>query len=109
MAATIIENIVAQVRTNAIIEDGVDTDELNMLVASAIDECEKFQHLEPGYYSQDGAVMSASTRLGIVLRATSDYESRTGGDGGFFGGSGSADQTRERVESLWRLDRDWKV
>ena len=100
-----------------LILDGNDEDAyLTGLITAAIAYAEAYQHLPDQYYTTtpDGQAtpneMSPRTVQAVVMLVTQWYESRTGGTGGFFADSASAaSQSYDAVNTLLRLDRDWRL
>jgi hypothetical protein len=77
-------------------------------IAAAISYAESYQHLSEGYYSNNE--MPHTTEQAVIMLASYFYESRDGGTGGFFADSALAGrQAQDTINSLLRLDRDWKV
>ena len=66
------------------------------------------QHVGSGFYLSHE--MGETTKQGVVMLASHFYESRDGGTAGFFAQSPAAsDQAMRAIDSLLRLDREWKV
>lgn len=100
--------LLEMVKKNLILEQDEDDELLQSFIDSAVDYAEKYQHRVKGFYAVHP--MSATTRQGVVLLACFYYESRDGSTGGFFNDStNAAQQIKNTVDFLLRLDRDWKV
>ena len=101
-------DLLPQVKSNLVITFDDDDSLLVSLIAAAISYAEGYQHVGAGYYGTHP--MAETTRQGIVMLASHFYESRDGSSGGFFASSTAAsEQAMATVNSLLRLDRDWKV
>lgn len=101
-------SLLDKVKLNLILEHNEDDELLGMYIAAAITYAESFQHLDSGYYGDHE--MSATTEQGVILLASHLYESRDGGTAGFFADNvQAAQQTWNAVNTLLRLDRNWKV
>ena len=100
--------LLSKVRANLILEHDADDELLQRLIAAAIAYAESYQHLTAGTY--EVAVMPATTEQAVIMLASHFYESRDGSTGGFFADNVQAgQQTWAVVNTLLRLDRDWKV
>lgn len=89
---------------------------LTGLIMAAISYAEGYQHLPEGYYTTtpDGQAtpneMSPRTVQAVVMLVTHWFESRDGGTGGFFADNTSAaSKSMDAVNTLLRLDRDWRL
>jgi uncharacterized phage protein (predicted DNA packaging) len=97
-----------KVKANLILEHDKDDELLSSYIAAAISYAESYQHLSEGYYSNNE--MPFTTEQAVIMLASYFYESRDGGTGGFFADSALAGrQAQDTINSLLRLDRDWKV
>lgn len=97
-----------KVKANLVLEHDKDDELLSSYVAAAISYAESYQHLSEGYYSNNE--MPHTTEQAVIMLASYFYESRDGGTGGFFADSALAGrQAQDTINSLLRLDRDWKV
>jgi uncharacterized phage protein (predicted DNA packaging) len=100
--------LLEKVKANLILDHGSDDELLEMYIAAAISYAESYQHLSEGYYSNNE--MPHTTEQAVIMLASYFYESRDGGTGGFFADSALAGrQAQDTINSLLRLDRDWKV
>lgn len=98
----------AELKANLIIEHNADDALLSSLLDAAVSYAEAFQHLEDGYYAINE--MPARTKQGVIMLASSWYESRDGGTGGMFANTAAAaERSTIAIDNLLRLDRDWKV
>ena len=102
------ENMLAKVKANLIIEHSADDALLNRGIAAATAYAEGYQHLGQDYYAANDA--SPNTEQAIIMLASHLYESRDGSTGGFFADSVQAShQVWNTVNTLLRLDRLWGV
>ena len=100
--------LLSKVKANLILEHDADDELLQRLIAAAISYAESYQHLTAGTY--DAAAMPPTTEQAVVMLASHFYESRDGSTGGFFADNVQAgQQVWNTVNTLLRLDRDWKV
>ena len=97
-----------KVKANLILEHDADDELLQQYIAAAVSYAESYQHLTAGTY--EAAVMSPTTEQAVIMLASHFYESRDGSTGGFFADNVQAgQQVWNTVNTLLRLDRDWKV
>ena len=102
------ENMLAKVKANLIIEHSADDALLTRCIAAATAYAEGYQHLGQDYYAANDA--SPNTEHAIVMLASHLYESRDGSTGGFFSDNVQAgQQVWNTVNLLLRLDREWRV
>ena len=100
--------LIGLVKQNLIIEHDVDDGLIGSFVEAATSYAQGFQHLPDGYY--DKQPMSEATRQGVVMLATHFYESRDGATAGFWADKPEAARAVwGAVNTLLRLDRDWKI
>ena len=100
--------LLSKVKANLILVHDADDELLQRLIDAAIAYAESYQHLTAGTY--EVAVMPATTAQAVIMLASHIYESRDGSTGGFFADNVQAgQQTWAVVNTLLRLDRDWKV
>ena len=100
--------LLSKVKANLILEHDADDELLQRLIDAAISYDESYQHLTAGTY--EVAVMPATTEQAVIMLASHFYESRDGSTGGFFADNVQAgQQVWNTVNTLLRLDRDWKV
>ena len=97
-----------KVKANLILEHDADDELLQQCIAAAVSYAESYQHLTAGTY--EAAVMPPTTEQAVIMLASHLYESRDGSTGGFFADNVQAgQQTWAVVNTLLRLDRDWKI
>ena len=102
------DELVALVKQNLIIEHDADDGLIGSFVLAATSYATAYQHLPEGYY--DKQPMSEATRQGIIMLATHFYESRDGATAGFWADkTDAARAVWNAVNTLLRLDRDWKI
>ena len=102
------DELLAKVRQNLILEHEVDDPLLKGYITAAVAYAESYQHLPEGY-SADNA-MPATTEQAVIMLSSHFYESRDGSTGGFFSDNVQAgQQVWNTVNLLLRLDREWKV
>jgi len=100
--------LLSKVKANLILEHDADDELLQRLIDAAISYAESYQHLTARTY--EVAVMPATTEQAVIMLASHFYESRDGSTGGFFADNVQAgQQVWNTVNTLLRLDRDWKV
>ncbi len=100
--------LLSKVKTNLILTHDADDELLQRLIDAAVSYAESYQHLTAGTY--EAAAMPSTTEAAIIMLASHFYESRDGSTGGFFADNVQAgQQTWDAVNTLLRLDRDWKV
>ena len=101
-------DLLSRVKENLIISFNDDDNLILSFITAAIEYAESYQHLEVNYYANNA--MGETTKQGIIMLASYFYESRDGSSGGFFASSAAAsEQTWKTVNTLLRLDRNWKV
>ena len=97
-----------KVKANLILEHDADDELLQQYVVAAVSYAESYQHLTAGTY--EAAVMPPTTEAAVIMLVSHFYESRDGSTGGFFADNVQAgQQVWNTVNTLLRLDRDWKV
>ena len=100
--------ILDKVKANLILEHDADDELLQQYIAAAVSYAESYQHLTAGTY--EAAAMPPTTEQAVIMLASHLYESRDGSTGGFFADNVQAgQQTWAVVNTLLRLDRDWKI
>ena len=98
----------SKIKANLILEHDADDELLQNLIDAAVSYAESYQHLTAGTY--EAAVMPPTTEQAVIMLASHFYESRDGSTGGFFADNVQAgQQVWNTVNTLLRLDRDWKV
>ena len=100
--------LIGLVKQNLIIEHDGDDGLIASFVEAATSYATGYQHLDAGFY--DSHDMSEATRQGVVMLATHFYESRDGATAGFWADKPEAARAVwVAVNTLLRLDRDWKI
>ena len=100
--------LLTKVKANLILEHDADDELLLRLIDAAVAYAESYQHLTAGTY--EAAVMPPTTEAAVIMLASHFHESRDGSTGGFFADNVQAgQQVWNTVNTLLRLDRDWKV
>ena len=100
--------LLEKVKANLILEHTEDDELLQQYIDAAVSYAEGYQHLTVGTY--EAAVMPSTTEQAVIMLASHFYESRDGSTGGFFADNVQAgQQVWNAVNTLLRLDRDWKV
>ncbi|EPD33637.1 head-tail connector protein [Actinotignum sp. GS-2025c] len=100
--------LIGLVKQNLIIEHDGDDGLIGSFVEAATSYATGYQHLDDGFY--DTEPMSEATRQGVVMLATHFYESRDGSIAGFWADKPEAARAVwGAVNTLLRLDRDWKI
>ena len=100
--------LLAKVKANLIVEHGADDALILSYILAAVSYAESYQHLPEGYYEANA--MPPTTEQAVIMLSSHFYESRDGSTGGFFADSvQSGQQVWNTVNLLLRLDRDWKV
>ena len=100
--------LLEKVKANLILDHTEDDELLQQYIDAAVSYAEGYQHLTVGTY--EAAVMPPTTEQAVIMLASHFYESRDGSTGGFFADNVQAgQQTWAVVNTLLRLDRDWKV
>ena len=100
--------LLEKVKANLILEHSADDELLGAYLTAAIRYAESYQHTPENYYID--SPMSGTTELAVMMLTSHFYESRDGSTGGFFADNVQASQqVWNSVNTLLRLDRDWKV
>lgn len=100
--------LLEKVKANLILEHTEDDELLQQYIDAAVSYAEGYQHLTVGTY--EAAVMPPTTEQAVIMLASHFYESRDGSTGGFFSDNVQAgQQVWNAVNTLLRIDRDWKV
>lgn len=102
------DTLLEKVKANLII-DGDDSDELiQNFINAAVSYAEGYQHVGVGYYGENE--MLKCTEQAVIMLASHFYESRDGGDGGFFNSTVSgARQIWSAVDRLLSVGKEWSV
>ena len=100
--------LLAKVKQNLILEHEADDPLLEGFITAAVSYAESYQHIPAGHYSDHP--MPPTTEQAVIMLSSHFYESRDGSTGGFFADNVQAgQQVWNTVNLLLRLDRDWKV
>lgn len=100
--------LLEKVKANLILEHSADDELLQMYITAATRYAESYQHLAKNYYAN--SAMPATTEQAVIMLSSHFYESRDGSTGGFFSDNVQAgQQVWNTVNTLLRLDRNWKV
>lgn len=103
-----LDEIVALVKTNLLVDHNADDTLITALVGAATSYATSYQHLPADHYTTHD--MSGATRQGIVMLASHFYESRDGATAGFWADKPDAARAVwDAVNRLLRLDREWKI
>ena len=101
-------DLLASVKENLILQHDQDDELLLRLIAASVSYAESYQHLSTDYYTENQ--MPPTTEQAVIMLSSHFYESRDGSTGGFFADNVQAgQQVWNTVNTLLRLDRDWKV
>lgn len=102
------EELLAKVKANLILDHDADDVLLMQYITAAIAYAESYQHIPEGSYSENS--MPPTTEQAVIMLASHFYESRDGSTGGFFAdNTNAAQQVWNTVNLLLRLDRNWLV
>ena len=102
------EGLLDKVKDNLIVTHNEDNALLLRLIAAAINYAESYQHVPEGAYAS--MPMPATTEQAVIMLSGHFYESRDGSTAGFFADSVQAGkQVWNTVNTLLRLDREWRV
>ena len=100
--------VLEKVKANLILEHSIDDALLETYITAAVSYAESYQHVSKDYYEEN--TMPPTTEQAVIMLSSFFYESRDGSTGGFFADNVQAgQQTWDVVNTLLRLDRDWKV
>ena len=100
--------LLQKVKEHLILEHNEDDLLLLRLITTSVAYAESYQHLRAGHYADND--MPPTTEQAVIMLSSHFYESRDGSTAGFFADSVQASQqVWNTVNTLLRLDRDWKV
>jgi uncharacterized phage protein (predicted DNA packaging) len=100
--------LLEKVKAHLILEHTKDDELLQSYIDAATRYAESYQHVPENHYAENP--MSATTQQAVTMLSSHFYESRDGSTGGFFADNVQASQqVWNTVNTLLRLDRDWKV
>ena len=101
-------SLLEKVKANLILDTDTDNEILQEFINSAISYAESYQKKSAGYYAVN--TMPPTTEQAVIMLSSHFYESRDGSTGGFFADNvNAATQVWNTVNTLLRLDRNWKV
>lgn len=101
-------SLLEKVKANLILNTDIDDEILQEFINSAISYAESYQKKSAGYYAVNA--MPSTTEQAVIMLSSHFYESRDGSTGGFFADNvNAATQVWNTVNTLLRLDRNWKV
>ena len=101
------DELLAKVKAHLILEHDQDDALLIQYITAAVDYAELYQHLETGTYAK--IPMPPTTEQAVIMLSAHFYESRDGSTAGFYADSVAAgQQVWNTVNTLFRLNRDWK-
>jgi len=100
--------LLEKVKANLILQHSEDDELLLGYIAASVSYAESYQHLPKGRYKN--RCMPLTTEQAVIMLSSHFYESRDGSTAGFFADSVQAgQQVWNTVNTLLRLERDWKV
>ena len=104
-------SLLEKVKANLILDTDTDNEILQEFINSAISYAESYQKKSAGYYAYYAVnAMPPTTEQAVIMLSSHFYESRDGSTGGFFADNvNAATQVWNTVNTLLRLDRNWKV
>jgi hypothetical protein len=102
------KDLLAKLKTHLVIERNDEDDALRAFLRASVAYAEAYQHKPDGYYTTNS--LPPTSEQAVFMLASHFYESRDGGTGGFFADTThAARQIWDTVNSLLRLERDWRV
>ncbi len=102
------EELLTKVKANLILTHDVDDALLQSYITAAVSYAESYQHIPQGTYAN--TAMPPTTEHAVIMLSSHFYESRDGSTGGFFADNvQAAKQVWDAVNTLLRIDREWKV
>ena len=102
------QELLPKVKGNLILAHDEDDAMILRLIAAAVNYAESYQHVPAGTYAN--TPMPPTTEKAVIMLASHFYESRDGSTAGFFADSVQAgQQVWNTVNTLLRLDREWRV
>lgn len=100
--------LLEKVKKNLILDHDTEDELLMSYISAAVSYAESYQHITAGTYKV--MPMPPTTEQAVIMLASHFYESRDGSTGGFFSDNVQAgQQVWNAVNTLLRLDRNWKV
>ena len=102
------DELLTKVKANLILEHAADDALIQSYITAAVSYAESYQHIPEGTYQN--APMPPTTEHAVIMLSSHFYESRAGSTGGFFADNvQAAKQVWDAVNTLLRIDREWKV
>lgn len=102
------DELLNKVKANLILTHDEDDELLKSYITAAVSYAESYQHIPQGTYQN--TAMPPTTEHAVIMLSSHFYESRDGSTGGFFADNvQAAKQVWDAVNTLLRLDREWKV
>ena len=102
------DELLSKVKTNLILTHNEDDELLKSYITAAVSYAESYQHIPQGTYAN--TTMPPTTEHAVIMLSSHFYESRDGSTGGFFADNvQAAKQVWDTVNTLLRLDKEWKV
>ena len=102
------DELLSKVKTNLILTHNEDDELLKSYITAAVSYAESYQHSPQGTYAN--TTMPPTTEHAVIMLSSHFYESRDGSTGGFFADNvQAAKQVWDTVNTLLRLDKEWKV
>ena len=101
-------DLIDQVKTNLVLTHDLDDTLIAHLIGAATSCATAYQHLPDAHY--DPPPRSGTTRQAIITLASHFYEFRGGATAGYWADKPeTTDAVWNAVNTLPRLDRDWKI
>ena len=102
------DELLNKVKANLILTHDEDDELLKSYITAAVSYAESYQHIPQGTYQN--TAMPPTTEHAVIMLSSHFYESRDGSTVGFFADNvQAAKQVWDAVNTLLRLDREWKV
>ncbi|MEK3988453.1 head-tail connector protein [Robertmurraya sp. FSL R5-0851] len=99
------EDLLAKVKQNLILDHSEDDSLLSSFITAAISYAESYQKKPDGFYNDNP--MHPTTEQAVIMLSSHFYESRDGSTGGFFADNVEASkQVWNVVNMLLRLNKD---
>ena len=102
------DELLNKLKANLILTHDEDDELLKSYITAAVSYAESYQHIPQGTYQN--TTMPPTTEHAVIMLSSHFYESRDGSTGGFFADNvQAAKQVWDAVNTLLRIDREWKV